>query len=48
MAFHDLSSGRGAMPAGYSRFLDEPLNSPAFAGEPGRCRDLLQVFRRLG
>jgi hypothetical protein len=48
MAFHDLSTGRGAMPEGYSRFLDEPLNSPAFAGEPGRCRDLLQVFRRLG
>lgn len=48
MAFHDLSAGRGAMPAGYSRFMDEPLSAPAFVGEPGRCQALLQVFRRLG
>jgi hypothetical protein len=48
MAFHDLSTGQGAMPEGYSRFMDEPLTSPAFAGEPGRCRELLQAFRCLG
>jgi hypothetical protein len=48
MAFHDISSGQGAMPEGYSRFMDEPLSAPAFAGEPSRCRELLQVFRRLG
>jgi Sensors of blue-light using FAD len=48
MAFHDLSAGQGAMPDGYSRFLDEPLTSPAFAHEPGRCHDLLTAFRSLG
>jgi len=48
MAFHDLSAGSGAMPDGYSRFMDEPLTSKVFAGEPGRCQELLQVFRRMG
>lgn len=47
MAFHDINTGQGAMPAGYSRFMDEPLSAPAFAGEPSRCRELLRVFRRL-
>jgi Sensors of blue-light using FAD len=47
MGFHDLSAGQGAMPDGYSRFLDEPLTSPAFARDPGRCWDLLEAFRSL-
>jgi Sensors of blue-light using FAD len=47
MAFHDLSAGRGEMPAGYSRFMDEPLNAPAFAQQPGRCHELLAMFRAI-
>ena len=47
MAFHDLSAGRGEMPSGYSRFMDEPLNAPAFVQQPGRCHELLQMFREI-
>lgn len=47
MAFHDLSAGRGDMPSGYSRFMDEPLNAPAFAAQPGRCHELLQMFKEI-
>jgi hypothetical protein len=47
MAFHDLSADRGEMPSGYSRFMDEPLNAPAFVQKPGRCHELLQMFREI-
>ena len=47
MAFHDISEGRGEMPSGYSRFMDEPLDSPVFAQQPGRCHELLQMFKEL-
>lgn len=47
MAFHDLSEGRGEMPSGYSRFMDEPMNAPAFVQQPGRCHELLQIFKAL-
>lgn len=47
MAFHDISQGRGEMPSGYSRFMDEPLNSPVFSQQPGRCQELLQMFKEL-
>jgi len=47
MAFHDLSEGRGVMPVGYSRFMDEPLNDPAYVQQPGRCHELLQMFKAL-
>ena len=47
MAFQDLSEGRGEMPSGYSRFLDEPLSAPAFVQQPGRCHELLQMFKAL-
>ena len=47
MAFHDLSGGRGEMPGGYSRFMDEPLNALVFVQQPGRCHELLQMFKEL-
>jgi len=47
MAFHDLSLARDDLPSGYSRFMDEPLNSPTFLQQPGRCHELLQMFRQL-
>ncbi len=47
MAFHDISQGRGEMPSGYSRFMDEALNAPAYAQQPGRCHELLQMFKAL-
>jgi Sensors of blue-light using FAD len=47
MAFHDLSSGGGEMPSGYSRFMDEPLNAPALVQQPGRCHELLQMFKEI-
>ena len=47
MAFHDISHGRGEMPGGYSRFMDEPLNAPVFVQQPGRCHELLQMFKEL-
>lgn len=47
MAFHDISAGRREMPSGYSRFMDEPLDSPVFAQQPGRCHELLQMFKEL-
>ena len=47
MAFHDISEGHGDMPSGYSRFMDEPLNSQRFAQHPGRCHELLQLFKEL-
>ena len=48
MAFHDLGAADLAVPAGYSDFLATPLDSQLFRQEPGRCRELLQVFRQLG
>ena len=47
MAFHDLSAGRREMPSGYSRFRDEALNAPGFVQQPGRCHELLRLFRDL-
>ena len=47
MAFHDISQGRGEMPSGYSGFMDEPLNAPVFVQQPGRCHELLQMFKEL-
>ena len=47
MAFHDLSAARGDMPNGYSRFMDEALTAPAFMQQPGRCHELLQLFRQM-
>ncbi len=47
MAFHDLSLRQGELPSGYSRFMDEPLNAPLFAQQPGRCHELLQMFRQI-
>lgn len=47
MAFHDISTGRSEMPSGYSRFMDEPLNAPAFVQQPGRCHELLQMFKAI-
>lgn len=46
MAFHDLRAD-AAVPAGYSDFLDTPLDSEVFRRTPGRCRELLQLFRQL-
>jgi Sensors of blue-light using FAD len=48
MAFHDLSGGRGEMPSGYSRFMDESLNAPAFVQQSGRCHELLRMFKEIG
>jgi len=47
MAFHDLSGGRAEMPKGYSRFMDEPLNAPAYVQQPGRCHEFLRTFKAL-
>lgn len=47
MAFHDLSAGAGALPEGYSEFLDLPLTDGAYTGTPSRCQHLLQVFKRI-
>jgi hypothetical protein len=47
MAFFDLGAARGELPLGYSGFLDTPLTDPAFVQDPGRCRQLLAMFRQL-
>jgi beta-xylosidase len=47
MAFVDLGTQAGELPAGYSRFLDTPLTDPLFAQAPGRCRELLNLFRQI-
>jgi hypothetical protein len=47
MAFVDLGEPAGELPAGYSRFLDTPLTDPFFAQAPGRCQELLNLFRQI-
>jgi hypothetical protein len=47
MAFVDLGVPAGDLPAGYSRFFDLPLADPLFTAEPGRCQELLNLFRQI-
>ena len=47
MAFFDLNAANGDMPPGYSAFLDAPLTSAEFASVPGRCGQMLQLFRQM-
>jgi hypothetical protein len=45
MGFKDLSDSDLRKLPGYSAFLNEPLNSEAFAGNPSRAQKLLLTFR---
>ena len=47
MGFYDLRAPAGDLPAGYTEFLDTPLNDEAFLPAPQRCMDLMHVFRRM-
>jgi hypothetical protein len=47
MAFVDLGAPAEDLPAGYSRFLELPLIDPLFAQAPGRCQELLNLFRQI-
>jgi len=46
MAFHNLDDVSLAEVPGYSQFLNDPLNSPAFKQDPTRAQKLLLTFRR--
>jgi hypothetical protein len=47
MGFVDLDAEAGALPEGYSEFLEMPLTDPDYAQTPGRCLALLQLFRQI-
>jgi hypothetical protein len=44
MSFRDLESSSD-QPAGYSAFLDTPLNGSEFTTAPGRAQELLKLFK---
>jgi hypothetical protein len=47
MAFYDLNEEGAALPAGYSEFLDTPLDDPTFIRNPDRSRQLLMLFKQF-
>jgi hypothetical protein len=47
MGFFDLSAQAGDLPAGYTEFLDIPLQHQAFLPAPQRAMDLMHVFRQM-
>jgi hypothetical protein len=47
MGFYDLGEEGAALPAGYSEFLDTPLDDPTFTRNPDRSRQLLMLFKQF-
>jgi hypothetical protein len=46
MGFQDLGSAEARSTPGFSEFLNTPLTSESFAGDAGRVRKLLGLFKR--
>jgi hypothetical protein len=47
MGFYDLNEEGATLPAGYSEFLDTPLDDPTFIRNPDRSRQLLMLFKQF-